>query len=266
MLEAFGLSSYESRVFLELLRSGTLTARQVSNQSEVPYGRIYDVLNSLDSRGLIIKSGDRPQKFHAIEPENAIERLKTSKVRELDQLLNSAGEIQRELEKVYSGKDSDEILWKLGVAESTLPVYMNSIRETRKEYLGYVDLNGHEDNIDIILEESIQILTELKQKNVNLKMLIAVPSENFLDQFLRKYPNTIQLLKLSELRMTKTLAYPFSIIDGEKSLIKVRNPVDDKQDLAVLYVWQQQLARQLRNKFVEIWENSKPIEISAKLL
>jgi len=42
-LEMFGLSNYESRAYLSLLQQGLSTAREISDVSKIPFGRIYDV-------------------------------------------------------------------------------------------------------------------------------------------------------------------------------------------------------------------------------
>ena len=43
-LEKIGLTSYEIKTFSELLRSGEITASDISQKSGVPYSKIYEVL------------------------------------------------------------------------------------------------------------------------------------------------------------------------------------------------------------------------------
>lgn len=50
-MEDLGLTSYEIKVYVALLESGSMNASEMSKKSSVPYSKIYDVLNSLEEKG-----------------------------------------------------------------------------------------------------------------------------------------------------------------------------------------------------------------------
>lgn len=52
-LQLIGLNSYESKAYETLVKFGKATANQISENSGVPYGRIYDTLSSLQRKKLI---------------------------------------------------------------------------------------------------------------------------------------------------------------------------------------------------------------------
>lgn len=52
-LRALGLTEYEARAFTFLLVHGRSTARDVSKNADVPYGRVYDVLDALKHKKLV---------------------------------------------------------------------------------------------------------------------------------------------------------------------------------------------------------------------
>ena len=84
-LRDLGLSEYESRAYRSLLRTGPTTAKELSRTSEVPMGRIYDVLNGLEHHQLIrSQAAGRPKKYVAVEPEVALDRLLAVKKQELE--------------------------------------------------------------------------------------------------------------------------------------------------------------------------------------
>lgn len=66
-LERVGLSTYEARAYAALLRSGPATGYQLSRNSGVPRSRIYETLEKLADRGMVITRQDRPQ-LHAAVP------------------------------------------------------------------------------------------------------------------------------------------------------------------------------------------------------
>ena len=67
-LEKIGLTSYEIKTFSELLRSGEITASDISQKSGVPYSKIYEVLGSLEEKGWIGSDDSRPTKYLAKSP------------------------------------------------------------------------------------------------------------------------------------------------------------------------------------------------------
>ena len=78
-LVRLGLTTYEARAYVALVRRDSFTAAQVARQSGLPRQRIYDVLGSLVSKGLASTRPGAVVKYAAIDPEPAIERLVASR-------------------------------------------------------------------------------------------------------------------------------------------------------------------------------------------
>ena len=74
-LKRLGLSNYEINVYLALFSSKFLTAKEIYKKSKVPIGRIYDVLNNLNDKGLIETQDTRPKSFRSIPPNLAFHKL-----------------------------------------------------------------------------------------------------------------------------------------------------------------------------------------------
>jgi len=53
LLKSIKLSSYEIKAYLTLLRFNELSARDLSQQSNIPIGRIYEVLTQLSDKTMI---------------------------------------------------------------------------------------------------------------------------------------------------------------------------------------------------------------------
>lgn len=80
-LKDFNLNSYESKLWVALLSRGISTAGELSDISNVPRSRAYDVLESLEKKGFIIVKIGKPIKYLAVPPREVVERVK-SKVSE----------------------------------------------------------------------------------------------------------------------------------------------------------------------------------------
>lgn len=75
-LKDFGLNTYESKLWTALLSRGISTAGELSDISNVPRSRTYDVLESLEKKGFIIMKVGKPIKYIAVPPEEVIHRVK----------------------------------------------------------------------------------------------------------------------------------------------------------------------------------------------
>lgn len=84
-LKDFGLNSYESKLWIALLSRGVSTAGELSDISNVPRSRAYDVLESLEKKGFIVMKVGKPIKYLAVPPGEVIERVKKKVLEEAEQ-------------------------------------------------------------------------------------------------------------------------------------------------------------------------------------
>lgn len=75
-LKLFGLNSYEAKIWVALLSRGVSSAGELSDISNVPRSRSYDVLESLEKKGFIITKIGKPIKYIAVPPQEVLERVK----------------------------------------------------------------------------------------------------------------------------------------------------------------------------------------------
>ena len=83
-LKDFGLNSYERKLWIALLSRGVSTAGELSDISNVPRSRAYDVLESLEKKGFIVVKVGKPIKYLAVAPSEVIERVKKKVSEEAD--------------------------------------------------------------------------------------------------------------------------------------------------------------------------------------
>ena len=116
----FDLNLYEARVWTALLSRGTSTAGELSNISDVPRSRTYDILESLEKKGFIVMKIGKPIKFVALKPEEVVERVKRN-------LMINAQEKAKRLEQLQH----DEVLGELNM------IYTNGVK-----FVEPTDLSG----------------------------------------------------------------------------------------------------------------------------
>src|SRR5581483_92170 len=98
-LKGFGLSSYEASAYAILLRLGSADASLVAQKASIPFGRVYDVLNSLVDRGLLTLHEGRPKQYRAVQPRVAMSLLLAQRKRELDDRYAELTRLASDLEK-----------------------------------------------------------------------------------------------------------------------------------------------------------------------
>lgn len=73
---SFDLNIYEVKIWTSLLSRGVATAGELSDTSQIPRSRSYDVLDSLEKKGFVMMKLGKPIKYIAIEPNEIIRRIK----------------------------------------------------------------------------------------------------------------------------------------------------------------------------------------------
>jgi sugar-specific transcriptional regulator TrmB len=105
-LREFGLNSYEAKIWSALLSRGVASAGELSDISNVPRSRAYDVLESLEKKGFIVMKLGKPIKYIAVEPQEVIERVKLNVKEEAETHTKILEELKKdtvlgELEMLY---------------------------------------------------------------------------------------------------------------------------------------------------------------------
>ena len=136
VLEPFGLTQEESRIYLELLEKKVETALKLSRNLHIGRTKVYRILDKLIEKELVVQQLDSAGfKFVANEPRQ-LEMLLIKKETELMGLQRSLPEVVSMLEKrVDSGKSGSKILYYRG-QEGLSQVNWNLLR-AKKEYLAY---------------------------------------------------------------------------------------------------------------------------------
>lgn len=108
-LESLGLTGKEAAAYLCLVKNGASTAHRVSEDLRVQYPAVYRILQSLQGKGWIEVSNERPNRYRARPPRIVAEEARQGRA---DDLV-AAAEVVGALEESMSPKnrDTDGDLW-----------------------------------------------------------------------------------------------------------------------------------------------------------
>ena len=164
-LEKIGLTSYEIKTFSALLKTGELTASDLSQKSGVPYSKIYEVLGTLEEKSWIGSDDSRPTKYFAKSPSTGLE---TTKQKIENDFLQNQNIILNELVPLYekSGVSEKPDIWVLSGAINITAKILEMVDACRNEVLIALPEAGEE-----LVRQALPKLRSLHDKGVDITIL-----------------------------------------------------------------------------------------------
>jgi len=253
----FDLNLYEVKVWTALLSRGTSTAGELSNISDVPRSRTYDILESLEKKGFIIMKLGKPIKFIALKPEEVVDRVKKN-------LLMEAKEKSKRLEVLKS----DEVLEELS-SLFTKGVKFVEPSDLSGSLKGRQNLYNHLDMMIRDAEKTITIITTLeglnkkfevlmpsleKCKKRGVKIRIAAPINDNNIKVARDFK------KVAEIRNVDKFKARFTIIDSNQLMFMLLDDgkIHPNYDIGV-WINTEFFAQVLEQLFDLAWKEMKPV-------
>jgi len=271
------LSTYEINAYITLLKSSNLTAREVSEKSNVPTGRIYEILESLKDKGMIEIQDSRPKVYKAIffnvAANNLISHIKKDEQRKTSYLINQAKELELKINNlgVFAKPGSSKIFWSTAYGwESIFELYIKRFNAVKENLLMTGFLN--ENTLKVIPQAKIfykGILNALN-RGVQVKYLWSFEFDerplldeqkswnrmlfNQLTKKLKKLFMLSSKIDGFEMRFIhKKLPTYYDVFDNNKVLIKLQNPLKPWQIFACINILDPFLANELTKKYENIW-------------
>jgi sugar-specific transcriptional regulator TrmB len=143
LLRQLGLTEYETKACMVLIKLGRSNAEKISTVGSVPLPRVYDTMESLAKRGLISVSKGRPQTFEIINLKKFFEILKSDEKREVEERIKSIDDVSSKFLKIVSSMpqpkyepDDSSALLTLTKRSANIEEMWNRLHdETKKEFL-----------------------------------------------------------------------------------------------------------------------------------
>ena len=164
-LEKIGLTSYEIKTFSSLLKTGELTASDLSQKSGVPYSKIYEVLGTLEEKSWIGSDDSRPTKYFAKSPSTGLD---TTKQKMENDFLHNQNIILNELVPLYekSGVSEKPDIWVLSGAINITTKILEMVDTCRNEVMIAIPEAGEE-----LVKQALPKLRSLHDKGVKITIL-----------------------------------------------------------------------------------------------
>jgi sugar-specific transcriptional regulator TrmB len=264
-LRDLGLSEYEARVYRALLETGPTTAKELSRASDVPMGRIYDVLNGIEGSGLVrSQSASRPKKYVAVEPETALDRLLEDRRRELEARVEQYERVVDELSgELETTEPVEETFWTAAVGpEETVDLLVERLAAA-DERIALV-LSTHRQGLYDVGEVGDRMLDGVAaalERGVAVRLLMRPDLVPALPERIgERYRETFAGHDRFEVRTSEEVTGTFNLIDGTETVIEVPHPLEAEGVFAMIDLKDREFAASVAAEFEPRWERADPLE------
>lgn len=258
----FDLNLYEVKVWTALLSRGVSTAGELSNISDVPRSRTYDILESLEKKGFIVMKLGKPIKFVALKPEEVIERVKKN-------LMTTVQEKRKRLDELKEDDVLQELnsLFTQGV-KFVEPADLSGSLRGRNNMYNHLDMliSSAEKTITIVttaeglnrkVEALMPNLDKARRRGVKIRIAAPITPKN---EKIAK-----EIARVAEVRAMKNINARFSIIDSEQVMFMLLNDdnIHPSYDVGV-WINTPFFASALEQMFELAWKDFKNVKASKK--
>ena len=250
-----GLTGYEARVYLALVKRSRYTAAQVARESGVPRQRIYDVLAGLTDRGLVRALPGQVTRYTAIDPASAIERLMAAHRAAFSQLEQTTARLVEVLVPAWSrGRDETDPLDYVEVLRD---------REMLNERIEEIETEAKQEILAMAKlpyltgdsSSGIATIRRLTEAGGSVRCVYeGEPRDTAMLADIRRYTAAGELA-----RVTASVPMRMWIVDGTRVVMSLRDPVAGSSSTTNVLIEHPALAQCLTYAFEAIWAGASPV-------
>jgi sugar-specific transcriptional regulator TrmB len=243
-----GLTSYEARAYVALIKRDSYTAAQVARVASLPRQRIYDVLGSLVSKGLASTRPGTNIKYAAVAPELAIERLMSRQRAELAELELDAAAIVENLTPDFAAGQIHtdpleyiEVLRDRGAINERFAELQSQVKREILVFTKPPYARPPQENV-----EGIEITPKVLARSMYEASIFDDPDAT---EGVRRF-----VAAGEEARVVDRLPLKLVIIDETIVMFGMEDPVANTDALTIVVVEHPSLAQVLKVAFNSIWD------------
>ena len=259
-LTRLGLTSYEAKAYLTLIRRDSFTAAQVARQSGLPRQRIYDVLGSLVQKGLAAARPGNVVKYAATPPELAIELLLASHREQLARMERDAQLMVTDLKPAFAA----------GQEHTDQLEYIEVLRDKRAINERFAELQAAVKREILVFtkppyatppQENVEGLAVIQTHDARSLYEFSVFDDAAVARGVQRFVEAGE-----QARFVPSLPLKLVIIDETIVMFGMEDPVAGSAELTIVVVEHQSLAKVLKTAFNAIWDSGLSFDQANELL
>lgn len=254
-LSELGLNRYEARVYLTLITEGTATAKNISDTTGIPYGKVYEIIDTLSRKGFVTILPSKPVKVQALSPIEVAANVKKNFQRKFRNVENL---VARELEPIFTKTkqfaDPKAVFWILN-GRATINRKVEEMIEKSLKHV-YIFASGKSAKRLRALRETLK---KAKARGVDIMISAAIKNN----------PDCLKDFSFCEVRHTNGASNNMFSVDGRECVLVESIPDDESfmygRDLGI-WVQSPSFTKFIENLFASHFQNAKEVNNSLKTI
>jgi len=245
LLEKLGLTEYEAKTLSSLFRLKESEAPEVSRIAQVPKTRVYDVLDRLVKKGLVIEIYGRPKKYRVIDASDVFEGLLNKRKQEITALESEANTLKpmiTEFQTIH--REVGEKVMKVKDRQDYIKILSQEIANASEEVIAFTELKKENEVLKNALKDAAT-------RKVNIKLISHIEETN--------KAIARELIKHGiDLKIHKHGLNAF-VIDGKKVILGL-NDFNKENPEYHFAIWDSHegISEALKTYFSHCWAKGKP--------
>lgn len=256
-LVELGLTRYEAKAYLALIQRESYAASELATEAGIPRQRIYDVLNTLMSRGLARDWPGPVTRYAATDPQSAVERLLGVQRQALAGLENQSTVLADTLRET----------WTSGRAETAPLDYVEVLRDPGLLGARFYDLQAEAEHELLTFTKAPYAMPSNQVGLEATRRIIAAGGECrcIYEPAIFEGPDVLaetwEFVRAGEqARVAEAVPMKLCLADGQRALFSLTDPIAGGLTSTNILVEHRALAETLRTAFEAVWAISEPFE------
>lgn len=261
-LASLGLNAYESGVYLALLSRSGQGSTELAERARVPRQRIYDVLRSLEAKGLCVARDTTPRTFFPTDPATALPALSAKRAMELERERERTASVALQLAAQLGP------LFQAGKGENDPLQYVEALADpARIAAQAIAFASAAKRHVHSLIKRPLILSQEQNQRFLHVPLERGVryraiyEREALDDPELREWMVTLSK-KGQEIRLVHTLPVKMQVFDDEVALLSMQDPVGGPPSFTALALRHRGAVALLNLAFERLWDEGTPYEDS----
>jgi len=229
-----GLTQYEARIYLALVKMGSRTASEVSFSGKVPRTKTYGALTSLKAKGLIKVLSGKPEKYVAEAPEEVLQPLAEKFAKDAQactKLVDELSMIYESSKYVYQERPYDRYdAWTISQRNKVVERVSTLIESSRERIRMTTTANGlvraYKLYLDAFEKASARGVSVMIEATVNIENLMVAKKFNEVVKVKHLPPPLVEFLVADgkDLILIESAPDNFDVEEGQDQAAWTNNP------------------------------------------
>lgn len=230
-LLALGMTEYESKVYIALLRDYPATGYQLGKAAGIPRSMVYEALGRLEARGAVLKTQEeKASLYRPIAPDTLLTRYE-------EDVKQRVAELRGALVPLYNQQDESGKLWNFRGRKEALAYAAELVSRAQNELMLVLT--------DADVDELSDLLVGAHERGVTLGAMLTGNADFSVGQVVRHPPRETELHRMEETLIVVADEEEFLIASGHTTTAATVTTNANMVLIARQFIWMELFAQRI---------------------